>query len=118
MKYKLSNEEDFRFASRKSSEINLLLARCNPSIEQQLLDKYWRQSAELLALATLAIRDKTTLIKNLNGSVSVKSLRPVDLTSTYRSVDLYNSKKAGSVVTSSSSSHMKVPIAQVSVKYL
>lgn len=118
VKYKLLSEDDFQFASRKASEINNLLARCDPTIQKSLLDQYWRQGTELISLATIAIRDKTAIIKNLSSGVSVKSLRPVDLTSTYKSIDLYNSQNSNSMISSSSKKGLKNKKSQVSVKYL
>jgi hypothetical protein len=114
----METEEDLKFASRKASEINNLLGRCDPTIGKQLLDQYWRQGTELLALATIAIRDKTTIIKNMNGNVSVKSLKPIDLTSTYKSIDLYNSEKSNSYLSTSTKRSSKSKKSQVSVKYL
>lgn len=71
-------EEDFIYVSKRANEINGILDEYHETYPENNIDDFWKQSAELLALAT--IQSKDTHVK-IHGLYQDKQRR-VELTQT------------------------------------
>eukprot|EP01033_Poteriospumella_lacustris_P004976 gene4976-3560_t len=57
VKYQCRGEAHLTWVSKKAAEINAMIAQYAPTTTDAQADRWWRQSAEWLAIATMTVRD-------------------------------------------------------------
>lgn len=57
VKYQCRGEAQLTWVSKKAAEINTMIAQYAPTTTDPQADRWWRQSAEWLAIATMTVRD-------------------------------------------------------------
>lgn len=88
VKYQCRGEAQLTWVSKKAAEINAMIAQYAPTTTDAQADRWWRQSAEWLAIATMTVRDPYVTVTGhatTHVNVQTKSLAET-LQTTSRSI--------------------------------